>query len=455
MLFGTVAPAALPAFASAESQITNRSIAMSDSDGGVAGVNYTVTFTPNETGANHSVAIEFCSTSPLLNSTCSAMSSPFTLSSATAAVNGAGAASPTFQNDNAVIVTSVTLTSGANSIVLAGVTNPPASTQFYAKVLIYNDASGDTNALAGLGGPTAGATHSASTAINESDPNLVDAGSVALETINDMGVQAAVLESLQFCVMGNTNNVGTGSTNAANDTGTALTDATTNSTADTTDAHAADAPKKGCVANTNTNPDPEVNLGQWNSGVQALSTSAVSYGVDWAQLNTNASAGAVVYLRSNLNCAGLSRNAGTDSCNGISSYYGGDGSTEAGGTGGLSSLTVGNSGFGFSFGAGQSTYTGTTADGKVGDVTINGNYAGGKYALLKHTAAITSTYTGVPSGLPQDTTNQSTYGGFVFDSTGAPIANVDIPMGLAAAASNSTPAGLYKATFTLNAVGTF
>jgi hypothetical protein len=49
----------------------------------------------------------------------------------------------------------------------------------------------------------------------------------------------------------------------------------------------------------------------------------------------------------------------------------------------------------------------------------------------------------------------SPYGGSILNTSGAPVSNKQIVFTTAAAISNGTPAGLYKATLNMIASGTF
>lgn len=238
LLFATITSA----FASA-AQITSRSIALSSSTADASGVTYQVNFTGvSSAGA---VVIEFCNDSPLLGATCTAPGG-FSLSSATAS---GGTIDGTHTTASKITLTS-TVNASANTITLSNVHNPTATGPLYARIVTYDTlthAQGYTTATPG--------TH-------------VDDGGVAMDITSNIGVDAAVLESLTFCVSGAT-----------------ITAA-------------------GCASGLQA---PSLTLGETTGSVKALSAAAVSTGDLWAQISTNAASGAVVSLKSGNNCGGLAR----------------------------------------------------------------------------------------------------------------------------------------------------
>jgi len=426
LLLGMVAPAVLPAFASA-SQLTSRSMLMSTSVASATS-NYAITFTPATTGAAD-MDILFCDNTPLSGSSCT-QPTGFSLSGAT--VSGDGAAydssdtsNPGGSSNNEVGLKTVTLTSGANTITLTGVTNPStANHTFYVRIETFTGGSALTNAEAEF------------TADGTSTTGLTDNGSVAAATSSSIGVTAAVLESMTFCVYGDPNNNTPTPTQGTADASSYLASLTTS----------ANGPGLGCVDNSttngghnNSNPLTSTQLGQVNSGVSALSTASPSYAAEWAQLSTNASQGALVYLKTSNQCAGLFR-AGESTAT--------DCQIPTVGASSGGSMAAGVGGFGLSFGAAVSAGTGSS-----GTVGINTNYAGGSYAMMDSTSSATTSGDPNGSGLTQDTT--SPYGGYVFGSEGGPVASQDVPFALAGSISNNTPAGNYSANLNLISVGKF
>lgn len=243
----------VPSLASA-AQMTERSIALSSSAKDADSVSYQVKFTASA-GAGAFV-IEFCDNTPLLGETCDAPSG-FDVSSATAA----GFTHDTSGDNSAAnrYTATGTITSGANTITLAGVNNPTNAGALYARIVTYTDGTG-------AGGYTTAApgTH-------------IDDGGIAMYITDSASVSAAVLESMTFCV-------------------------------------AKVAPTKDC-ANAAANP-PVLKLGEdVGDGVIALVPSALSTGDLFAQISTNASTGAIVNLKSSAtDCGGLLRAGAPTAC---------------------------------------------------------------------------------------------------------------------------------------------
>jgi hypothetical protein len=278
----------------------------------------------------------------------------------------------------------------------------------------------------------------------------MDDGSMALSTGSEIGVQAAVLESLQFCVYGDPANY-TGTTQPTTDasgylSGLANSNNGPGLNCDDSDTTGGGHDNDTGGANTIL---PSVTLGQHSTfgtpatDVVALDTADVSYAADWAQLSTNANSGAIVYLKTNNTCVGLSRNGGT-SCQ-IPGPNAGVGGDTSGGKNGHA-LAAGTAGFGLQFGTAQSAGTGSS-----GTLTSNAEYTG-KFAMLDSGATFAGD-SNASASTSVDTT--STYGGYVFGSGQAPVASQDMPFSLAAAIANNTPSGLYKANLDLIAVGVF
>jgi len=388
LLLGMVAPAVVPAFASA-AQITSRSISLSTSAKDATDVSYEVKFTAAQAGANAFV-LDFCNDSPIPGQTCTAPTG-FDASGATV---GSGAASVANTGNSTLTVTlsAATTAGGTVDVVLNGIKNPTVVTTssigFYARIVTYDTAEDAAN-------------------YSDSDngDGALDDGGVAMAITYGIGVSAAVRESLLFCV-----------------------------------SHT--EPDTGC---SGTVDDPSVELGESSgAGVpKALSTSVVSNATDYAQISTNASHGAVVYLKNSNKCGGLERlgedNYGTDSA--VCDIAPADGNTFTQAAGGGSAY------FGMLLGTAASA---PSAANPTGTISTNAAYTGSSYNMVKSGSAATD-----DSGdsLIQDVT--STYGGYIFGTSQAPISDQDIPLTFGASASNVTPAGLYSATLSLIAVGTF
>ena len=436
VLFGTLAPAVVPAFASA-AQLQSRSIQMSTSAQSATPASYKVTFTPGTTEATGDIVLWFCNNTPLAGEACTAPAG-LSLSSATL-VSPPGsevidtAGSYVGAGANYLVISGASLTaSSAYTITVGNVTNPSGSGlsngTFYGRIETIAD---DATAEAAGGDAAHGGTADGSVITS-----MADNGSVALAVQPTIGVTAAVLESMTFCVFGDPNN-NTASTNGTADASGYLATLTTS----------ANGPGLNCVDNSASNgghsngsPSPSVQLGQVSSNISALSTTTPSYAADWAQLSTNASSGAIVYLKTSNSCVGLHRigQSSASVCD----------IPSAGATAG-GSLTAGSAGFGLSFGSAVSAGTGSG-----GNVDINTNYGSGSYAMLGSGASNSASQgNAAEDGLVQDTT--STYGGYVFGTEGAPVSAMDIPFALGASISNNTPAGSYSTNLNLVAVGKF
>lgn len=243
---------ALPVLTNA-AQLAERSITLSSSSKSAAGVSYEIKFTT--IAAADAFVIQFCSNSPLVGTDCTAP----TGFSATTATSGTTGLTPTVVNANTVRVVAE---EGSEldadddvTFVLNNVTNPSTPGALYARVVTYDTAANAANYTATNAG--AGA---------------VDDGGFAVYIHDTIGVSAAVLESLTFCVS----------------------------------ADEIDADCDNIVT-------PTLVLGEeiGTSGMYALSASEVSEGNLYGQLSTNAVGGAVVSLKSSAaGCGGLVRIGG-------------------------------------------------------------------------------------------------------------------------------------------------
>lgn len=253
--------AVVPAFASAE-QLTSRSVALSSSSKAATGVNYTIGFTADS--AAGAAVVQFCSNSPLIGEFCDTPAG-FTAAGATA---GTGTTSVDDASASTVKITK-TITAGAMSFEIGGITNPSAAGTIYARILTYTDAA-------------AAATYSVDDSTTSTLGSPIDQGSAALAITDTVGVSAAVRESLIFCVSGE----GAGATNpiTASCGGTLVA--------------------------------PVLTLGnEVETDVFALDSSSVYTGDIYTQISTNAIGGAVVSLKSSTTgCGGLALN-GTGACN--------------------------------------------------------------------------------------------------------------------------------------------
>lgn len=261
LLLATLVPALAPAFVSAD-QVTDRSIELSSSAKGATGVSYKFNFTT--TNAAQSLVVEFCSNTPLIGEACT---NPNTTPGAFT-VAGATSSDATITNKataNKLVMEKDMSTPGTFSIAVGGINNPSAAGALYARIVTYD-----------VDGATALTTY-ASTAVG----THADEGGVALSITNGVNVSGAVLETMTFCV--------SGETLAAN-----------------------------CVGGGAAAPNltaPTLKLGKDTAGVIALDSDDVYEGTIYTQLSTNAAKGAIVSLKSSAaGCGGLIRSSDTAAC---------------------------------------------------------------------------------------------------------------------------------------------
>lgn len=274
--------------ASAYTQLSSRSIKMSDSSSSNSGyattpgsgtnVSYKVDFTTTAGNFTYMI-VDFCSNSPIIGDSCTDPSvndnfdvSTANTSNATFTVNNtanttAGSFRATISNFN----------TGANSITINGITNPASIGTFYARILLYTNAP----------------TNNTYSPTNIQNPD--EAGGVALSVANTIAITAKVQETLTFCVTSNDPNGASSWTN--------------------------------CGAN-NAALAPTLELGTGSPKVlgQTIETGSV-----YSMISTNATGGAIIRLRSSNQCTGLSTNGSTCGIAGI----GGANSGAGGGNGGV------------------------------------------------------------------------------------------------------------------------
>jgi len=235
----------LPSIVSA-AQLSERSIELSSSSKEAEGVTYKVNFTAAT--AAGAVLVDFCQNSPLIGEACTA---PVGL-----VIPTAGAVEAIGTGNTAVVTQAIT--AGATSVTIPNVTNPDEAGTIYARIITYLDADTAKDYVATQG----------------TDANRRDEGGAAISITNTIGVSAAVLESLTFCVAGNDN---IGPNCVPTNSGLGLT-------------------------------APTVKLGTQIGSVFALVPGTVSEGSIYTQLSTNAASGAVVSLKSSTaGCGGLMR----------------------------------------------------------------------------------------------------------------------------------------------------
>jgi len=253
-LFAIVFATIVPALVSA-AQITERSIALSNSSADMDNVTYQVKFTATQDAG--AFVIDFCNESPVIGATCTA---PTGFSASGAATSTSGY-TLTPAASRVTITKAIDVSEDANvDVVVTGINNPTNDGAIYARIVTY-----DTAINAG------------SYPANLSDSSAVkDTGSVALYITPTVGVQGTVMESLAFCIAKN-----------------------------------AISPNCDLTAN----PAPNLTLGQEVNGVVALNAGDVYEGTINTQLSTNAAGGAVIRLKSNATgCGGLLRAGAPGEC---------------------------------------------------------------------------------------------------------------------------------------------
>jgi hypothetical protein len=422
-------------------QLQLRSIQLSDSGssgnsavptgiGSGTGVTYRVSFTALA-GAG-SMVIDFCMGTPIINDACTAptgmvatgatlnanQASSFGLTGQVYTGNGWTTSATATQIKLADTTAGQNITASPQVFELSNITNPSSITTgsgttpvgtFYARIYTYQ-------------GNSYGAYASPTNVANSQSPatgGVVDYGGIALSTANTITITARVQETLTFCVT--------------------KADPTTWTT-----SHDCSDPVVGNATNY-----PALTLGH-NSGTGALTLdpTVVDTAIIWTQLSTNANSGAVVNLRnSNNTCGGLSADNNTTCA--IPAVPDGNGATPGYQAG---PITAGTARFG------------VFADNSVNDLNPAGTLTPTPaYHDNAHQTFPTDVYYGMDTttadgaGLIPKTTAgsvKSTFGSTVA-STSAPLSHIDMRYIFAAAASLTTPAGIYTANLSMVATGTF
>ena len=369
-VLATVTPGLVPAFASA-AQVTERSVELSSSSKGATGVTYNINFTTVSTTAPASVVLEFCNDTPLIGAACTAPTG-FDVSSTSA--TGYTIESTTTAADNRIVVSGTFAAEDEVTIPLTGVSNPSNAGALYVRILTYN-----TNENAKAYTSTSYET------------GLLDQGSAAVSITDTVGVSAAVLESMTFCVSGKA------------------------------------IEEDNCGGVTS----PVLKLGEGDEGEEdalALSSTAVSTGDLYSQISTNAASGAVVSLKSATTCGGLKRATAT-SCD-----------IAAAGSGGV---TAGQAKFGLTINSAANPGTGANSSGTYQI------YNAGEEAYYSDTV-FKFNYDS-----SQNTGVTSPYGDAILDTASQPVNNKNVMLTFGVSASNTTPAGLYSTDLSLIATGKF
>lgn len=379
LLMATIIPALVPAIVAA-AQVTERSVALSSSSAGATNVSYTVGFKSVE--AAGAVVVDFCTNTPLYGEACTAPTG-FNVGTLSAVPSGFTAIGKvTSNNNNTLRITGTIAADTTISAQVTGITNPTNAGPLYARIVTF-DTEANANAYVPDGTNT----------------GMVDNGGVALSITPTVGVSGAVLESMTFCVSGESigpNCVGTGAAAPA------LT-------------------------------PPTVKLGTTVGDVTVLDSNDTYEGTVNTQISTNAVSGATVYLKSNtLGCGGLARA-------GAASFAAGCGIGPALAAG----INDGDALFGVK--------TGTAAQA-VGAPNPNGTvraYDNGGGAYYNSTTFKMNWVSGDASGVT------SPYGDPFLDTDGAPVNDMGMPITFGASAANDTPAGRYSAELSLIATGKF
>lgn len=314
-------------------QVTERSIQLGSSAAGATGVTYKVNFTA--VGAADAFVVDFCTNTPLVGETCTAPAG-LSVASATTPTAGATVDEPTDASDNNTLRVTTDITASEEvEVELAGINNPTAAGNLFARIVTY-----DTEANANL---------YTSDGVVMGSGGAIDQGGVAMSITPTIAVSGAVLESMTFCV-------------------------------------SAAEPTASCGGIT----APQLKLGRVVDDITVLDADDVYEGILYAQLSTNAAGGAIVNLKSNTTgCGGLSRVGAAD-------FAAGCGILPANQTNGFD-ITAGQAKFGVKTGtaAGVGTFTGTLrafdeAGGSAGTPYYNNTAF--KLNYVNGTEGITSTY---------------------------------------------------------------
>jgi len=268
---------------------------------------------------------------------------------------------------NKLVVTNTIAAAGSVTDTFTGIHNPTLAGVLYARIITFDDA---TNAAA---------------ATSDDDTGSTESGSVAISITNDVSVSGAVQESMQLCA-------------------------------------SAAAMTTNCAGAT----APSLKLANANGALDSTLLTVPLY----TQISTNASAGAVVSLKSDAAaCGGLHRVG--DAYDTSHCFIKPSSTTVADGSG----L------FGLKLSADD------TSDATQG-------------TFQKHTGSVydTTNYKmGFDSAHPTAPENgvTSVYGDQILDTNGAPANSRNMTMTFGASASNMTPAGTYQTKLSLIATGTF
>ena len=221
--------------------ITHRQITLGSSNVSTANT-YSVNFRPGTAASIKSIVVDFCNAAgggAIIGSQCSSANHPvsgITTSGSVSVTQVGTSGSPwsftavapnaNIGNGKALVIqlaagTGALSTSTALTFSFTA-TNPSVLGTFYARILTFSDTASST-------------TYDSTTSGSNNPPttNLVDEGSVALSTANQLTVNAVVEESLQFCVAA-TDVDDSGATTVANDCSAPFHGSTSGTTCGTT-----------------------------------------------------------------------------------------------------------------------------------------------------------------------------------------------------------------------------
>ena len=292
--------------------------------------------------------------------------SGFSAASAALGADGTTATAVT-GSANKLVVTNTIAAAGSVTDTFTGIHNPTTAGVLYARIITFDNA---TNAAA---------------ATSDDDTGSTESGSVAISITNDVSVSGAVQESMQLCA-------------------------------------SAAAMTTNCAGAT----APSLKLANANGALDSTLLTVPLY----TQISTNASAGAVVSLKSDAAaCGGLHRVG--DAYDTSHCFIKPSNTTVADGSG-LFGLKLSSD---------------DTSDSTQGTFQ---KHTGSVYDTTNYKMGFDSAHPTAPeSGVT------SVYGDQILDTNGAPANSRNMTMTFGASASNMTPAGTYQTKLSLIATGTF
>lgn len=192
LLVGVATFSAIRGHAAAATQITARSITMSNSNAGTTGVTYKVSFKAAASYQLKGIVVDFCDNDPLPGDTCT-LPTGFSLTASPAIANASPSVAWTAASSNSnrtltlTNTTGTALTAGTTvvSFEVTTVANPTTDNHsFYARIFTYTST-------------TTGYTDGQSSA---NEGAFTEYGGIALSTGKVINITAKVQETLSFCV---------------------------------------------------------------------------------------------------------------------------------------------------------------------------------------------------------------------------------------------------------------